>query len=138
MRWMPHIVRADTEGHPPLNGKGKGDGVALGLSLSLSCCFQLPFKEAQVYAESHPLNADGHGVGKDLIHQVFEGISLLSGWQFATFCNLIVGLLHGSCQLTELCKRLDDGNGGFGCEGRLDDGGEHVKPFLSKGFRKNC
>ena len=46
MRWMPHIVRADTEGHLTRKGKGKGDSVALGLFLSLSCCFQLPFEEA--------------------------------------------------------------------------------------------
>ena len=46
MRWRPHVVRADTEGHPPRKGKGKGDGVALELSLSLSCRLQLPFKEA--------------------------------------------------------------------------------------------
>ena len=46
MRWMPHVVRADIEGHPARKGKGKGDSVALGLPLSLSCCLQLPFEEA--------------------------------------------------------------------------------------------
>lgn len=46
MRWMQRLVRDDTKGNPPLNGKGIGDGVVLGLTLSLSCCFQLPFKEA--------------------------------------------------------------------------------------------
>ena len=42
---------------------------------------------------------------------------------------------HGAGHLTHFNKGVDDGDGGLGSTGRLQNGGEHVKASLGEGFR---